>query len=452
MTTKRIRKFILALIATYIAAGCSYNHIMEFEPDEPFHGLAHLLNTDVGISDTRQLNVVFVHGMGHHPFGEIGIRKYQKRIAKELGFTLEDVQSVEWGPLCPPDEKRAGFLLKLKREGTAGVITETEILQELEAEKQAVCPLRINKITVGYVGWRQYRDTDVEGSRVLNLFELSWDRATEILQKKMLELDEEYAETVELDKNLDPLPDGRNREADRAHLNRWLKKFVNRQLGDPVVYLGTYGDSIRQTVADGLLKIASVEGTNEDNPYTIISDSLGSRVVFDTLKCVLDPSGSVGCTAPRASAKRVPEGTTKLQRLSDNTVQIFMNANQLPFLAMSLVTAPGENQSETDWLKRFPCDTVVLPIKSSKKSQEVQVVAFTDPNDALSYHLTRRFRARCSGLAGEAKSGIRFINVRTTNAQWNYLFVLADPNKAHSDGFRENDSAIGLLIHGYKVQ
>lgn len=80
----------------------------------------------------------------HHPFGEIGVREYQKQIAKELGFKLSDVQSVDWGALCPPVEKRADLLLELKREGTAGVVTDSEILEELEAEDQATCLWRIN--------------------------------------------------------------------------------------------------------------------------------------------------------------------------------------------------------------------------------------------------------------------------------------------------------------------
>lgn len=452
MKTTGSTSFVCALVVAVAAAGCSYNRVMEFEPDVPFHGLAHLLKSGPGSSSGRQLNVVFIHGMGHHPFGEPGIRAYQKRIAGELGFTPDEVQSVDWGPRCPPVERRADFSLDLKREGSTGLVTERELLQELAAEQQAVCPLRINQVILGYVGWRQYRDADVPGGRVLNLFELSWDRATELLQKNLLELDEAYAETVELDENLDPLADGRDREADRAYVNRWLKKFVNRQLGDPVIYLGSYGDSIRQVVAEGLFKIAAVEGTNADYPYAIISDSLGSRVAFDTLNCVLGSSDSAGCTAARISAQRIPERTMKLRRLSDNTVQVFMNANQLPFLAMSTVTAPSKSESETDWLKRFPCETPMLPVKSLKQPQAVQVVAFTDPNDALSYHLTRRFRAHCSGLPGAAQTVVQFVNVRISNARWNYLFLFADPYRAHSDGFRENDAAIRLLVHGHNAE
>lgn len=451
MAETQKRTFVVAMLAALAVAGCSYNNVFEVDDGESFLGLEQLINSNTGPSNARQLNVVFVHGMGHHPFGEIGIRNYQKRIAKELYFAPEDVQSVDWGNLCPPAEKRVNFDLLLKREGTSGYITEREVLEELKAEKQEVCPLRINQVIVGYVGWRQYRNMDASGSRVLNLFELSWDRATELLQKTILELDENYNETIELDEDLKPYI-GKDRETDRAYGNRWLKKFVNRQLGDPVVYLGNYGDSIRQTVAEGLLKIASLEGTNPGSPYTIISDSLGSRIVFDTLNCVLGPSRQTGCKASYASAKRAEDGIEKLNQLAKNTFQVFMNANQLPFLAMSTATAPKpEDKKEEDWLNRLPCDCVMPRLKYSERPTEVRVVAFTDPNDALSYHLTKRFKEKCSRLAGPKKSDIHFINVRITNAKWNYFFVIADPLKAHSTGFRENDKAIELLIHGYEA-
>ena len=50
--------------------------------------------------------------------------------------------------------------------------------------------MRKNDVIVGYVGWRQYQQTTDSGVRVLNLFELSWDGATEVLQKAILGLDE----------------------------------------------------------------------------------------------------------------------------------------------------------------------------------------------------------------------------------------------------------------------
>ncbi|MEW8470329.1 MAG: hypothetical protein AB2637_17465, partial [Candidatus Thiodiazotropha sp.] len=85
----------------------------------------------------------------------------------------------------------------------------------------------------------------------------------ELLQKRILELDNNYCETIELDDNGDPIENGLNREADRAFANRWLKRFVNQNLGDPVIYLGNYGNSIRQTIAEGLATISQAAGGDE---------------------------------------------------------------------------------------------------------------------------------------------------------------------------------------------
>jgi hypothetical protein len=356
--------------------------------------------------------------------------------------------------------------VQLKREGLAGSVSEQELLDELTQEGQTVCPLRINDVIVGYVGWRQYEEKSGSGTRVLNLFELSWDRATEILQKTILELNEDYKETVELGDNLKPQPNGRDREADRALVNGWLKSFVNRQLGDPALYLGAYGNSIRRTVADGLLKVAAVPGADEGSPYTIISDSLGSRIVFDTLRCALIPSSRKECKHFGAETKLSKLQTEQIKAFARNTVQVFMNANQLPFLALSEATAPRPGETEEDWLRRLPCEPSTSVFRqfqdavnqsrgealrrNLKERSPVRIVAFTDPNDALSYHLTTRFRNRCSVTADhDDGSPSQFVNVRITNARWNFGFVLANPYEAHSDGFRTNSAAIKLLVHGY---
>jgi len=433
MAAVRTTGLLIALLATVAAAGCSLNNVREIQPDQPFLGLEDLFEITTGPPASARLNAVFVHGMGHHPFGEPGVRRYQKRIAEELGFSRENVRRVEWGPLRPGKKIKSDIQVQLKREGLAGSVSEQELLDELTQEGQTVCPLRINDVIVGYVGWRQYEEKSGSGTRVLNLFELSWDRATEILQKTILELNEDYKETVELRDDLKPQPNGRDREADRALVNGWLKSFVNRQLGDPTLYLGAYGNSIRRTVADGLLKVASVPGADEASPYTIISDSLGSRIVFDTLRCALIPSSRKECKHFCAETKLSKLQTEQIKPFARNTVQVFMNANQLPFLALSEATAPRPGETEEDWLRRLPCEPSTSVFRqfqdavnhsrgealrrNLKERGPVRIIAFNDPNDALSYHLTTRFRNRDSVTADDDDgSPSQFVNVRITNA------------------------------------
>jgi hypothetical protein len=66
----------------------------------------------------------------------------------------------------------------------------------------------------------------------------------------------------------------------------------------------------------------------------------------------------------------------------------------------------------------------------------VQVVAFTDPNDLLSYKLTGRD-------VGEHP----FANVTLSVARWSYLGIVANPLKAHT-GWEKDRRAIKLLING----
>lgn len=426
-----------------LLGGCVYNNISEVEPEESFLGLKDAYQHDVSV-----LNVVFVHGMGDHPFGEEDALDYQIEIAGKLGFQEMMIQDgLEWDADCQEDFMAYPYFSEKER---------TRLESRLE-QKQAICSLKINEVIVGFVGWRQYRLPD--SKKTLNVFELSWDRATELLQKSILELDEKYLETVELDNDLKPIAGGRDRESDRVLINRYLKKFVNQKLGDPVIYLGAYGDSIRRVVAEGLSRIAAVAGTNGEHNYSIVSDSLGSRVVFDALGCALDHPDSdagSGCDYLHDDRKFAATEMNALSLMANNTTQMFMNANQLPFLELSRAKPPGHKETQVEWLKRFPCESggpgLLRFLQGRELSkQPVQIVAFTDPNDALSYHLTDRFRKHCVHLAGSGQTPVKFINVRISNVKWTFG-VFANPNKAHSDGFRKNQAAIEMLVSGYKAE
>jgi len=443
MSTERLKWVLILVPACLVMAGCLYNNVREVEPDQSFQGLNRVYQ-----SGGSTLNVVFVHGMGHHPFGEEGLLDYQIKIAKELGFGEDASQGgVNWGAYCKADYRGYAHFSE----------AEEERLKARRKKDQAICPLKINNVIVGFIGWRQYRSPG--DGNTLNLFELSWDRTTELLQKTILELDDDYYETVELDDDLKPINGGRNRESDRAWINRLLKKFVSQNLGDPAIYLGAYGNSIRRVVVEGLSRIAAVSGANRKHDYSIVSDSLGSRVVFEALGCALDADGAnadSGCEYLLTDRKFAAARLKTLSDMASSTTQVFMNANQLPFLALSNVRPPNENEDEKDWLNRFPCESggpgLVRYLQGRKLLKEpVQIVAFTDPNDALSYHLTERFRKKCTHLGGNGYRPVEFINVRISNVKWTFG-IFANPNKAHSGGFRTNDDAIKLLVNGYRVE
>ena len=440
MSAVLLSRSLVGFFILIMTTGCIMNNVREVDPNQEFSGLSQVYK-----SNTDTLNVVFVHGMGHHPFGEEGLHQYQIKIARKLGFDDASKQSVSWGSLCERGYKQYRHF----------TLDETKTLTARSEDQQAICPLRINNVIVGFVGWRQYSAP----GKTLNLFELSWDRATELLQKTILELDNDYFETVELNEYLEPSEDGRNREADRAYLNRLLKKFVNQNLGDPAIYLGSYGDSIRRVVADGLTKIATTTATKNQYQYSIISDSLGSRIIFDTLGCVLESKNkkisSQKLCAFLEDDKRLTEtASEKLPAMAEHAAQVFMNANQLPFLALSYVAPPSIKDDEKRWLNRFPCETDMPGLtryqdeSGQPMGEPVQIIAFTDPNDALSFHLTKRFQKHCTHLSGKRYRPIKIINVRVSNVKWDFG-IFANPQKAHSGGFRTNEAAIDMLVNGY---
>lgn len=398
-----LRCRVLVAISAIIVSGCSINNVYEIDtvdnsPAE-FEGIEDLYSNRV-----NTVNILFVHGMGYHPVGEVSTRNYQDRIAQELGFEQ---------------------------------IVATAEPKELM--------LKGSQIVGGHLGWRQFKHGSKQG-RFLNVFELSWDAVTESIQKALLELDGDFYERGGLTKK------DKGREKHRAIVNRELKRFINRSFADPVIYLGSFGDDIRFIVAQGIGEIDAILGTYpgyrdglEDNPFVFISDSLGSSVVFDTVNKSLDSvKTSDGLSDYRDAATR----------FAGHAQQIFMNANQLPLIELARLEGPNANEGESEWLNRYPCGKSSTlgglrafgefrkGIKAADK-QRLQIVAFTDPNDALSYYLTTRFREKCGS------EGMRIINVLLSNARLNYLFIVADPGKAHASGFKTNDDAIQLVTHGH---
>ena len=142
-----------------------------------------------------------------------------------------------------------------------------------------------------------------------------------------------------------------------------------------------------------------------------------------------------------------------------------MFANQLPLLELrelGAVTGP-------DWLENYPCPSVksdeaaggaagrarglsaFLTLRKGLGAAEelldpklatLTVVAFSDPNDLLTYGITERFKSHCAPA--------RFANVTVTNASTGWLFIAADPMKAHTD-YENNSRVIEVMVNGGKT-
>ncbi|RYD14459.1 MAG: hypothetical protein EOP90_13700 [Lysobacteraceae bacterium] len=311
-------------------------------------------------------------------------------------------------------------------------------------------PLRVGEIEIGSYSTHVYASLD--RTTTLYFSCMAWGDAGRRLKRAFLDLESNFRESSDL-------------EDHRALINSAAKRFVNRSLSDPVLYSGQFGALIREAIWSGvagiekelsikrsrLLKASNMEWEGRDAsplnsnvPMVVISDSLGSKVILDTI-CAYDE----GCAKKTdiQDERKAPAGLVNGVR--SNVVSIFMLANQLPLLQLADVNPPRDKALE-EWLES---GEVACPFPSPAswkvrgRESDLRIVAFTDVNDVLSYRLSERFKQRCAG----PNSGISIVNVLVPNARaWFGLY--ASMGKAHASGFKGNSRAIDYLVDGYPLR
>lgn len=400
------------LVAVLACTGC-FNRYTHVDPPasgegRSFKGIEHHLDTH------RRLHVLQVHGMGDHPSGtDCGADStnlaLQNRIADDLGL----MEVADYGT------------------GTKAV----EVM--------------LGKSTAGTYTTRRF-DEGGRGDRQLYFSCVTWGELGRKIKHGMLELDPgTFHETS-------------GNDLHRAPINRWAKKFVNQSFSDPVMYVGAFGPWIRQALKNAMDAAVSSHAAEGQAlfgqgvaaggvPTVVISDSLGSRVVFDLL-CAAEEA----CRAWQnlAPLQTTPGAKSFFNGSSADIRAVYMLANQLPLLEL------GNLRPEVESVQDFSVDDMLaenrcyLPlafpeVRGAVDPGPVEIVAFTDPNDALSYRLSDRFKRRCAGDGNR----IRIVNVTMPNPKLRWLFVYSNLARAHSQGFKEPKSrALGYLVDGWPAE
>jgi hypothetical protein len=239
----------------------------------------------------------------------------------------------------------------------------------------------------------------------------------------------------------------------RAKLNAQLKTtLMNDCLADAVVYSGPNGKDVRAFMRDAVCRAlggdpatggcAIREPAAETTVF--VAESLGSKMLFDAVRGIWEANRK----SPRAAA-------TLEARLS--TVQlVFMLANQVPILDVADEKAPtggpgalaadapagGRDSSLVDFLSLpglgFPSERAsAFMADAPRELPPVHVVAFTDPNDLLSYRLD-------PSLLHLPR--VRVANVIASNAP-TYLGLFEMPDSAHC-GYKWNPYVLGAVAEG----
>ena len=266
-----------------------------------------------------------------------------------------------------------------------------------------------------------------------------------------------YKDTLRFDAppTKDEPPPGGKFPHDRASLNNALKVgLMNDCLTDAVVYSGSNGEPIRVAMREAVC--AALGGTlrppadcelsdaRAAGPMVFVTESLGSKFLFDAVRAIWDAAGAKSPTAQGVLAARLAE-----------VQMLYMLANQIPILdqanpvggfgptAAGEATAPDRSSLAgfariISAARREAPEEAAIAVPSGEVLKPLTVVGFSDPNDILSYRLLP------SGLGVE---GARLVNVLVSN-DWTYLGLVELPDVAHC-GYGQNPHVIGLLVEGY---
>ena len=200
----------------------------------------------------------------------------------------------------------------------------------------------------------------------------------------------------------------------RASLNGYVKdNLLNDCLADAVIYQGESHVPIRDAM---VRTISHVIDSNPDSeaPLVVVAESLGSKMLFDALSAMLES------WEPQTRAL----GQQAARRLG----LLFMAGNQLPILGLA-DQVPALRASPTeDALQHFLDLRRRQPNRRTEALQRLAIVAFTDPNDLLSFRrLPARYAAPVVAVADVLVSNDRSWFGLIENPMTAHLDYLANP-------------------------
>ena len=278
------------------------------------------------------------------------------------------------------------------------------------------------------------RFTDQARQRDFVFYELTWSP-----------INKDAKEAVEFD-SLDVY---KNR---RASINQALRSFVNDVGPDPIAFAGNKGDAILTSISQAMcwmwsstwseLPEETVDTACELNEKfgsraaiddsAIISHSLGSRATMDALQAIVRRADD-----PEIATN--PDVARLTDALKNRDLQFYMLSNQLP-----LLEAGQDPQEKTGAEAEYCGPNAPLPDQRFFKS--LQMVAFSDPNDTMSYPIP----AEWVETYVDSRLCPKVTNVTINIAQVNSLLglgELADPLTAHI-GYSADERVGGLIAQG----
>ena len=245
--------------------------------------------------------------------------------------------------------------------------------------------------------------------------------------------------------------------AQRAEVNQELKVFVNNHVVDPALYTGLKQNMIIESASQAIcwmlhknwksLPERSVKSCSRENvedmfnllaantsqDFSFISHSLGSRIVVD----MLDREVS------RLSQKHKGSNSKTIKKIhaliKNFEFRIYMMSNQLPLLQLG--RAPAEITGQFN--------QYCLPGGKHYQRRfldKLFIVAFSDPNDLLSYNIPYDFANKYL----DSRLCPQIVNISVGVTEPIDLFgagKFANPLSAHTE-YDNDQRVIGIMTHG----
>ncbi|MEE9392303.1 MAG: hypothetical protein V3W41_07345 [Planctomycetota bacterium] len=230
----------------------------------------------------------------------------------------------------------------------------------------------------------------------------------------------------------------------RLEVNGELKRrIVNKNFADVVLYLGPHGKAIRSGLRQTLEMMIEDGGGNTSGAlafqrrFAFVTFSLGSRMLLDTVAAMAESA------APRHRdvAEQIAEGFSGY----------FMLANQFALLELLQFSYEKGQARDADEISVVLSPQVTAFDKLLRRAEDsvpgkprVPIVAFSDPNDILSYDIPPWMKEAFPG---------RFVNVShhvVKTGYWIPFFgAVASPERAHNF-YGSDPKVVDLIVNGTK--
>ncbi|MCK5889888.1 MAG: hypothetical protein KAG19_08095, partial [Methylococcales bacterium] len=236
----------------------------------------------------------------------------------------------------------------------------------------------------------------------------------------------------------------------RAEINDLLKRFSNDTGPDPIIYLGEKREDILASFTQSFcwMTYGNWDELPDDNygtcdlpdisaiindQYAFISHSLGSRITIDGVERITSALGN-----NKESENSLYQRNIR-KELKKKTIPIYMMSNQLPMLQL------GRKLPEITNQKKAYC-TAKGSHYSERMLTNLPIIAFSDPNDILSYAIQPGFVEKYL----DSRLCIDVTNININVAHLYDIFgmgQLANPMDAHI-GYDTDDRVVALIAKG----